>query len=330
MRKRIALLYGGASSEHAVSVMGYDYVRRLIDTKKYDTLPVYIDESGEWWVDIDGERYSAHPARASHGGICTDECFIRIDAAIPLLHGECGEDGKIQGALATAGIPYVGADVTTSAICIDKTYTKAIAHSLGIPTLGSVSFTQKIDTDTALRHCLSVLDFPMFIKPRRLGSSVGAYPARDEDEFRHSFPLSSEAGEGLVTVERMLTEKREIECAFCEIGKIRIITPPGEILIDGFYGYGEKYGGKTKTAARAALSPELSGKITDYATALADALRLRHLARIDFFLSGDDVYFNEINTFPGFTCESLYPIMLRENGIDPADAISSFIEEAMR
>ena len=330
MKKRIALLYGGASSEHAVSVMGYDYLKRLIDSKKYDTIPVYIDESGEWWVSIDGEKCSAHPARCAHGGICTDDGFIGIDAAIPLLHGEGGEDGSIQGALATARIPYVGADVTTSAICIDKTFTKAIANSLGIPTVKGISFTQKTDTDTALTRCLSELDFPMFVKPRRLGSSVGAYPVKDECDFRHVFLLSSEVGNGLVTVEQMLTDKREIECAFCEIGERRIVTPPGEILIDGFYGYGEKYSGKTRTLARADLSPKISERITEYATALADALRLRHLGRIDFFLSGDDVYFNEINTFPGFTKDSLYPIMLRENGIDLTDAISSFIEEAMR
>ena len=329
MKKKIALLYGGASSEHAVSVMGYDYVKGLIDSKKYDTLPVYIDESGEWWVKIDGKKESTFPTRRLNGGLYTESGVIHIDAAIPLLHGNGGEDGTVQGALECAGIPYIGAGVCESAVCLDKAYTKAIADSLGIPTLKSVTFSRKTDTDTALALCRSRLDFPMFIKPRRLGSSVGAYPVPSESDFRYAFPLALKAGDGLITVEEMLTDKREIECAFCELNEKRIITPPGEVMINGFYGYGEKYGGNTATAPRAVLDSATSDLIVGYAEMLADHLCLRHLARIDFFLTENGVYFNEINTFPGFTGESLYPRMLKENGIDPRYAISSFIEEAM-
>ena len=183
MRKRIALIYGGASSEHEVSVKGYEHVSRLLKNAKYEILPVYIDYSGEWFIRSADENIAAKLCAELGGSLYTAYGFIKIDCAIPLLHGECGEDGKIQGALDTVGIPYVGADAVTSAVCIDKTYTKAIATSLGIPTVRGVSFSQATDTEEALKRCSEVLDFPMFIKPRRLGSSVGAFPVFSADDF---------------------------------------------------------------------------------------------------------------------------------------------------
>ena len=326
MKRRVALLYGGASSEHEVSVLGYKYMARLLK-EKCDLLPVYIDKDGCWSAQIDGENIACYPARGL--GLMTERGATEIDAAIPLLHGDGGEDGTLQGALACAGIPYVGADVITSAVCIDKTYTKRIADSLGIPTLSDVSFTGLTPADEARGRIREALGFPIFLKPRRLGSSVGAYPVRDDEDLSRLYPLSQKVGEGLVMAEKMLTKKRELECAFCEYGGERIITHPGEILVDGFYGYGEKYGGKTKTAPRADIPDSVAALLTEYARALADAVGLRHLGRIDFFLTDEEVYFNEINTFPGFTDESLYPKMLASHGIDVTRALLSFIEDAI-
>lgn len=328
MKKRIALLYGGVSSEHEVSLMGYEYVSELLKETEYDILPVYIDKSGDWFLgDKGGIR--AQLSSNLHGSLYTNAEFIKIDAAIPLLHGMGGEDGSVQGALSAAGIAYVGADVCTSAVCIDKSYTKSVVASLGIPTVREVSFSSPKDTEAALTMCKKKIGFPMFIKPRRLGSSVGAYPVYDEDGFRRCFPLSMSLGENLVIVERLMEKKRELECAFCEIDGEKIITPPGEILIDGFYGYDEKYGGRTKAAARADTDRKTAEKALEYSFAIADALSLRHLARIDFFLSEGDVIFNEVNTFPGFTGESLYPKMLEAFGIRPRDALLSFIRDAL-
>ena len=328
MKARIALLFGGDSAEHDVSVMGYGYVKKLLDGKKFDVLPVYVSKDGSWYLGGEGGK-RAYLSGYLGGSLYTDDGFTKIDAAIPLLHGKGGEDGRIQGALEEAGIAYVGADVGTSAVCIDKSYTKRIVASLGIPTLDEVTFTHEKDTKEALTKCLSLLDFPMFIKPRRLGSSVGAYPVYDEADFMRLFPLSMREGKCLVTVERMLTEKRELECAFCEINKKRIITPPGEILIDGFYGYGEKYGGGTAIAPVAEIDASVARRAADYSDKIADALSLRHLSRIDFFLSGGKLIFNEVNTFPGFTSDSLYPKMLIAASINPAEALISFVEDAL-
>ena len=329
MKKKIALLYGGASNEHDVSVMGYEYVMKLLEDTEYDVLPVYIDKDKEWTAEIGGSHLKVCPKKQRFGGLCTDNGFIRIDAAIPLLHGDGGEDGSVQGALECAGIPYVGADVTTSAICLDKAFTKTVAESLSIPTVRSVSPKRYEDTERALEICSRVIGFPMFIKPRRLGSSVGAYPIFNTDDFRRCYPLSIKVGGGLVIIEEYVKNKREMECAFVEMNGERIITPPGEILIGGFYGYGEKYSGKTRTVPRAQADDSIIRTMMNYCESLANALMLRHLARIDFFLSDEKILFNEINTFPGFTQESLYPKMLASIGIEPRTALISFIKEVL-
>ena len=329
MTKRIALLYGGASSEHDVSVLGYEYVSELLQGTEYEIIPVYISKNGDWSVTTNGAPITVYPTAKSGGSLNTEYGLIQIDAAIPLLHGDGGEDGSVQGALECARIPYVGADVCTSALCLDKTYSKAIARSLGIPTLSSVSPKRYESAKAALSECKEALNFPLFIKPRRLGSSLGACSATSEDEFLKGYEIASRLGDGLVIVEECLEEKRELECAFVEIGCKKIVTSPGEILIGGFYGYGEKYGGKTKTAPLARVEASVSETITEYASLLAEAMMLRHLGRIDFFLSGDKIFFNEINTFPGFTRESLYPKMLSVCGINPRDALISFINDAL-
>ena len=326
--KRIMLLFGGQSSEHEVSLMGYEYVSSLMKDTEYEILPVYVDRDGVWHVG--GKDGTAATLSKRHGGsLLTVHGYVSIDAAIPLLHGECGEDGRIQGALDQAGIPYIGADVVTSAVCIDKFYTKCIAASLGIPTLESVSFSHPTDTAEAFSLCAKRLGLPMFMKPRRLGSSVGAYPIYDKDDFLEYFPLAMQKGDNLVIAEGLLKDKREIECAFYEAQGVRLITPPGEILVDGFYGWQEKYKKETKIMPRADIDESTAELVHGYATELAETLSLRHLARIDFFLTKDGVIFNEVNTFPGFTSHSLYPRLLEESGIHPRDALCSFIEDAL-
>ena len=325
MKKRILLLFGGETSEHNVSVMGYEYVSSLLRNTEYDILPTYVSHSGEWYLGgADGER--AYLC-ASNGSLYTSGEFVKIDAAIPLLHGKGGEDGKIQGALDVAGIPYVGADATTSAVCIDKSYTKAVAESLGIPTVPSVVFSKETDVARAYELCAKKLGEKMFIKPCRLGSSVGASPVYNEADFYTFFPLAMEKGDNMVMVERLIERKREIECAFYQTSIRHFITPPGEILIGGFYGYDEKYGGKTHVSPIADVDAKIRERAVEYSTLLSEALRLRHLGRIDFFLSDGEIYFNEINTFPGFTHESLYPRMLEAYGLPPREALLSIIGE---
>ena len=330
MKRNIALLYGGMKDEHEVSVSGFGYVKKLIESSGNASLPIYVSRSGEWRVtDSDGE----HTALASPevgGSIRLDNGrLIHVDAAIPLLHGVGGESGEIQGALKTASIPFVGADTVTGGVCLDKHYTKCVAQSLGIPVTKWVCFSEKTNTATALGICREKIGYPMFIKPRRLGSSVGAHPVYGEDDFSVFFPKSMEAGSNLVIVEELIDNKRELECAFYSALGVTNFSAPGEILTDGFYGYSEKYEKQTKTTPKASVDIETLKRLDTYNRLLASTLSLRHLARIDYFLRDGKVIFNEVNTFPGFTEHSLYPKLLSEMGIDPSAAISAFVEDAI-
>lgn len=328
--KTVALIWGGAGKEHDVSRMGYPYVMGLLKRCGYRAVSVYIDNDALWSVVTENGKVPAFPIRlADKRGLLCNKEIIEIDAAIPLLHGDKGEDGEVQGLLECAGIRYIGADVCTSALCLDKEYTKVIARSLGIPTAKSVGFTRPTDAKKALELCLKSLNFPMFIKPRRLGSSVGAAAVGCAEEFIHAFKHAMAVGRGFVTVEELIEEKRELECAFYEALGTRVISPPSEILCEGFYGYGEKYEGKTRTAVKAEVDESTKQTLQGYCSLLADALALRHLARIDFFLTPRGILFNEINTFPGFTDDSLYPRMLESVGIPPHEALASFIEDAL-
>ena len=330
MKRTIAVLYGGIGVEHEVSLSGYSYVKELLESLGHETIPIYINKSGEWSL-TKGDATEAVFASPNHGGSIFDNRgnYLKLDAAIPLLHGDGGESGEIQGLLKTAGIPFVGASTVTGAICIDKHYTKCVAQNLGIPVANWVAFSEKTDTDTALSICEEKIGFPMFLKPRRLGSSVGAYPVWDKNEFHERFPQSMAAGNDLVMAEELFGEKRELECAFYEARGVRRISNPGEILTRGFYGYDEKYNKNTVITPRAQISDSVAKEIQKYNDLLSNALSLRHLARIDYFLTEKGVIFNEINTFPGFTPHSLYPKLLTEMGIAPKDAIAAFIEDAI-
>ena len=330
MKRKIALLYGGESAEHDVSINGSIYLKRLLEKTEHEILPIYINREGRWELKTDNASYEVFPCPSDGGALrlLSGEC-ITIDAAIPLLHGRGGESGEIQGLLHTAGIPFVGADIMTGAVCLDKHYTKCIAQNHGIPVAKWVAFSEKNDTGAALELCKRQIGFPMFIKPRRLGSSVGAYPVHDDKEFYECFPKAMEAGENLVIVEELFEKKRELECAFYQVGGTVKISHPGEILTDGFYGYEEKYKKQTKTLKRAEITESVRKEIKEYNLLLSKVCSLRHLARIDYFLTKRGVIFNEINTFPGFTEQSLYPKLLLEAGIEPRDAILAFIEDVI-
>lgn len=330
MKRTIAVLYGGIGVEHEVSLSGYSYIKELLDILGYEILPIYITKSGEWSLNQGNQTKAVFPSPSSGGSIVSSSGeHFHVDAAIPLLHGDGGESGEIQGLLKAAGIPFVGASTVTGAVCIDKHYTKCVAQSLGIPVAKWVAFSKKIDTDAALVICEEKIGFPVFIKPRRLGSSIGAYPVWDKEDFRERFGASMTAGNNLVIAEELFDEKRELECAFYGVREDKRFSAPGEILTHGFYGYDEKYNKNTTTTQKAQISDSVAKEIQKYNELLADALSLRHLARIDYFLTKKGVVFNEINTFPGFTAHSLYPKLLSEMEIEPAEAITAFIEDAI-
>ena len=321
-RPVVALIWGGRGYEKDVSRGGMENILPLIDENTYRVLSVHIEPDGRWTL-------GGREVLLSRGGINLDGEFIAIDCAFPLLHGDFGEDGRVQGALDCAGISYVGCDTLSSAICRDKFIVKEVAKGLGIPALPCVLAIRGEDIEGVARECESKIGYPAFVKPTSLGSSVGASDAPD----RRGLILAIENAFSVcdrVIIEKRLSPKRELECGFLQVNGKDLFTKCGEILCDGFYSYDKKYvSPEVKICPVAEVDEEIHRKVADYSGLLVRALGIKGLSRIDFFLSRGELYFNEINTMPGQTKSSLYPKMIETAGISPREYVNLLIGEAI-
>lgn len=335
-KKNVALLYGGRSAEHDVSVSGAKFVYPLISREHFNPLPIYIKRSGEMLLLAPDESVAdGVPAELCRGGIRLSDERIPVHAALPLLHGEHGEDGSLQGALLHSDIPFVGCGVHAGALTSDKAFTKLVAEGLGIPTVEwilSVNGGENMGRERSRRRAELTLGYPMFIKPARQGSSIGAHAVSSPDDFDEAYSDAASHGDGRVIIERLASVKSEIECAyFAPKGKV-LFTKIGEIPSSGrFYDYDGKYS-STDFSPRAdsPLDTEFGDAVRAYSRALCEYIGIRHLARIDFFLTEDGrLLFNEINTMPGFTSGSLYPAMLAVDGISAESAIDLLIRDVL-
>lgn len=341
-----AVMFGGAGAEHGISCISAGNIIKTARACGYSLMPVGISRSGEMFIYLGDDKKIADAAcfdDAEHliptfpvrigarRGFLADGDIISVASVLIALHGDYGEDGRVQGLLDCAGISYTGCGTVTGAVASDKAFTKAVAESLGIPTLPWVLLTER-DTAAAKKRAEERLGYPMFIKPSGLGSSIGACAVSSAAEFGRAYEKAFALG-GRVLAERALIGKSELECAYiCASGK-KLITPAGMIRTDGAtYDYDTKYNsGSAKLTARAEIPYEIARRIERYTEELLDALSVRHLARVDYFLSdGGELYFNEINTFPGMTDSSLYSSMLEASGISRSDQIAALIEAPLR
>ena len=323
----LALIFGGAGCERDISVKSAEGLYEALKKAGATASPTFIDPRGNWFLAKDdgtsplslandpktlGE--AVYPKRIGDvGGLATERELKEVSVAIPILHGDFGEDGRIQGALDTAGIPFVGCPVEASAICRNKAILKAILKNYGIPMLEWVEIPRTDSIEAAVLRTEATLGYPIFVKPTSLGSSVGAGPARDREELRRRL-ASARALSDCVMAERYLDKRRELECAFFEYKGKRYFTNPGEIRYNGdFYDYDTKYvRAGAQISAITDAEPEICDKVRDISAKVADIVGLRHFSRIDFFLSETgEIYFNEINTIPGLTDASLFPLMVR-------------------
>lgn len=340
-KKRIALIFGGEGCEREVSLSGARFVYPKIDREKYEVVPTYITRHGEWLILSDSatlnetpEGMPVFPTRTPAGGFAGKGGFWKIDCAIPLLHGNFGEDGRIQGTLDSAKIPYVGSGVTAGAVAMDKAFTKTLAASLGIPTVKSnlaIAGSKMHSPDMALESAEKEFGYPMFIKPARGGSSVGASLAKDRCEAKKAIATAAEASDGRILIEEYIDDRVELECAYLGTRCKQLFTPLGEISCDGFYDYDTKYS-EDSTARVLSVSSyegEWGELIRVWSKKIVECLGVRHLARLDFFLSRGRLYFNEINTFPGFTEASLYPRLVNRLGISAEEVIELLISDAI-
>ena len=343
MKKTVALIFGGEGYEHSISLQSAESLAEMIDRKKYSVLCVGISKTGEWyiyngkkdkigngeWIYDKSHLTPTYPVKlCGESGFLKGGEIIPVHTAIPCLHGDFGEDGVIQGALDTAHICYVGEDVYSSAVTIDKSYTKLIAEKLGIPTAKWILSTNETFKE-AKERAEKIIGYPMFIKPTRLGSSYGASPVYTESDFEEAFRCAKAYSERLI-IEELIRADYELECAVLNTDK-RYIVPFGRIHSHGsFYDFFAKYEGENSPKTEASDNGgETEKRVYKYAKKLADFIDVRQLCRIDFFVTEKrDVYFNEINAFPGMTKNSLYPVLTELVGLKKGDFINLLIEKA--
>ncbi|MXP21645.1 D-alanine--D-alanine ligase [Gordonia sp. HNM0687] len=340
---RLVVLYGGVSAEHDVSCVTAAHVLAAADRSKYDLVPIGITKSGMWLRNdkaiaalVEG---SDLPDRLEPAGTEVEPlAAIRgetgeqaITVVLPLLHGPHGEDGTIQGMLELFKVPYVGAGVLSSALCMDKAMAKIVAEQAGIPQCRWVEFRDGIDDpNDIVDRAVSELGLPVFVKPANLGSSVGITKAHDAAELDKAIDLALRYDD-VVIIEEAVTA-REVEVAV--LGNTAPeASVPGEIVPGSeFYDYEDKYvTGAAKLVIPADLPADTTREVRDLAAKAFTALRCAGMARVDFFYEADGRgwLLNEVNTIPGFTPASMYPKLWEATGISYPDLIDQLVALAL-
>ncbi len=333
----VGLLYGGRSTEHEVSMRSAENILSVLDREKYDVTLIHISKAGEWLlapsnesiIDLN-EDASAKKLTVRPSGQLEGLEGRRLDVIIPVLHGTFGEDGTVQGLLELAEIPYVGCNVRSSAVCMDKDMTKRLLKLEGIGVADSVLFKHHEKDDVDFAGVEAKLGLPMFVKPVNQGSSVGVSKVTDEESFHKALALAFQF-DIKVIVERAL-KGREVEVSV--LGNYDpFVSVPGEIIPDdGFYSYDSKYLDENGAGLEipAKMDDETIRNLQDVALKTFEALDCEGMARVDMFLLEDgQIFVNEVNTFPGFTSISMYPKLIRESGIGYGELVDRLIELAL-
>jgi len=327
-RMRVAVLMGGASSEHDVSLASAAAVMAALDPRRYEVIPVDISRQGVWTVDGgvvgvarggDGE-----PLLVSLNG----GAHRPIDVVFPVLHGPNGEDGTVQGALECAGVPYVGAGVAASAIAMDKAFFKGVLCEAGIPTPEHVVVTVaewEGDAPAVRARVAEAVGYPAFVKPARLGSSVGISRVATAADLDAAIDLALRH-DPKALVERGISG-REVEVGV--LGEARpVVSPVGEISYDAeWYDYEAKYTpGGMRLQVPADIPAPVTARVQELALAAFEAVECAGLARADFFVDDDgQVLLSELNTMPGFTPTSVYAKLMGAGGIGYGDLIDRLV-----
>lgn len=345
MKPTIGVLFGGCSHEYPVSIHSASAVLRSIDTARFDVVAVGIDRDGCWyrfdgaveaiendiWLDSGPCSPLALPfGTCAHGLLdLAHGTVVRLDAALPVLHGRNGEDGSVQGALQLAGIPVVGCSVTGSAVCMDKSVSHRIALAEGVSVAESAVVDATTDGDTLYRIAERI-GYPLFVKPPREGSSMGLSRVPTPRELARAVDIAL-AYDANAMIEREI-DGIEIGCAVLETASGLVVGEPDEIELNGsVFDYAEKYTCETANIiVPARISERTKHQVQEAGTRLFAAFGCKGFARIDFFLARDGrLYFNEANTIPGFTEHSRFPSMLQAAGLPLAEVLTIAIEHEL-
>jgi D-alanine--(R)-lactate ligase len=339
-RTRLGILFGGCSEEHDVSVRSAQEVDRHLDLERHEPIWVGITKGGEWrwcdgpapgWEDRSARAAVLSPDRRVHGLVVAGEGGgeeVRLDVVLPVLHGRCGEDGAIQGLLELAGVPYVGCDVQSSALCMDKSLAYLVVQAAGIatPAFQVVAAGAVPDPER--------LPYPVFVKPARSGSSFGVSKVEGPDGLADAVAVARQY-DAKVLIEAAVVG-REVGCAVLGSGAELLTGALDRIsLSHGFFRIHQEEAPETGSEnatieVPAAISSEAAALVRSTATAVYRALGCRGLARVDLFLTDDGrVVLNEVNTFPGLTSYSRYPRMMAAAGLPLGDVLDRLVALAL-
>ncbi len=326
---KVALIFGGKSPEHPISIISAKSVYKNIDRERFDVELIAITKKGDFFT---GEGAFNFLEKGDKSGVMQTNCgiFKSFDVVFPVLHGPFGEDGTIQGMLDFLGIPYVGCGVEASAISMHKGISRDLFKIAEIPQPGYIYFS-KNETENAIAKIVNSFKFPVFVKPCRGGSSIGISKVKTKEELKtaieNAFKYDTE-----VIVEQGINVTKELEVAVLGNNELTISPPGGLIPGDEFYTYEDKYiDTKTKFEIPANIPKNLEDKIKKLAGEAFKAVKGKGMARIDFLYNEEksSVVINEINTIPGFTEISMYPKLMALCGYSFKSLITKLIELAL-
>ena len=335
---RLALLFGGKSAEHDVSIASAKNFAGNIDQGLWELSWVYIDRSGLWWLFDSWEAFERRVGQvpinlfsSDKGGLmdARSGCHVAtIDLAIPMLHGPYGEDGSVQGYLECCNIPYLGSGVAASALCMDKELTKIVLMQSGYET---PKFVRHLVSDQTPPYVdvAAKLGGEFFVKPARLGSSIGISRVADANGYNDAVLMASEYDRKVIFEEAI--DGRELECGVLELDRL-YVGAVGEIEYGSvFYDYQTKYGDPTavEITVPAEISTAMVQEVQQKTLSIFRLLGCAGLARVDFFLTDGRLFVNEINTMPGFTRMSMFPRLWQQQ-FSQSEVINGLIQASLR
>jgi len=329
---KVAIIFGGKSAEHEVSVTSAKNILKALDRDKFDPVLIGISKSGKWFLcDKIPEREVEEESDAlkmeigaGKRALISRGDRLEIDVAFPVLHGTNGEDGTIQGFLKIMNIPFVGCGVLSSSVAMDKEISKILLKSKGIDVADWIVVRKTEDLDSVEER----FGYPVFVKPANLGSSVGVSKAQNGKELKEAF-LKAARYDEKVLVEEFI-DGRELECSVLG-NKNPKASKVGEVIPVNFYSYEEKYAEDSKAELKipAKMDKSLEEEIRKIAVEAFKANACSGMARVDFLVTEERIYVNELNTIPGFTKISMYPKLWEVSGLEYSDLITELIELAV-
>lgn len=317
--KKVLILFGGNSFEHEISCKSVNFIIDNIDTKKFNFKLVGIDFDNTWYEIKDSYKIDKNWKNKNTDKIENIIEYAKgFDIVFPMIHGNTCEDGKLQSMFELYNIRYVGCNSYSSLICYDKLLTKLILEKYSIPQVPYIVYNDNTN--------LEKIEYPVIVKPCKCGSSLGINIAYNKKELKNFLKIASKYDRNII-IEKFITNNRELECAILKNKKECIISDVGEIINNGsWYDFDSKYISQNNTII-SNIDNKIKKEIRAYTKKIFNILGCKDLSRIDFLydINGKKLYFNEINTIPGFTEISMYPKLINNEGIDFKEIITKLL-----